>query len=183
MDEFESLTPPRGSGESGAERRLVSTMLAELDGLAGKSDDSYVLTIGATNVPWLLDNAILSRFQKRIYIPLPDADARRAILEIHTTRKGHKTNVPLSRLVADTKGYSGREVEQLVQTAVNHMIQRHNPGLLDMVDQGQDAVRDYRLRVTALNQQDFNTAFAQIQPATDLALLRRYDEWLRKAEG
>jgi SpoVK/Ycf46/Vps4 family AAA+-type ATPase len=58
LDEFESLTPSRGSGESGSERRIVSTLLAELDGLQGKDDDSFVMTICATNLPWLLDLAI-----------------------------------------------------------------------------------------------------------------------------
>jgi katanin p60 ATPase-containing subunit A1 len=77
LDEFESLTPVRGSGESGAERRIVSTLLAELDGLQAKDDTGFVLTICATNLPWLLDLAILSRFQRRIYVPLPDPDARR----------------------------------------------------------------------------------------------------------
>jgi katanin p60 ATPase-containing subunit A1 len=76
IDEFESLTPERGSGDSGAERRIVSTLLAELDGLATKDDENFVLTISATNLPWLLDTAILSRFKMRIYVPLPDEITR-----------------------------------------------------------------------------------------------------------
>lgn len=64
--------------------------------MAAKDDDSYVLTIGATNLPWSLDNAILSRFQKRIYVPLPDNEARRAILEIHLPKRGHELKVTLT---------------------------------------------------------------------------------------
>jgi SpoVK/Ycf46/Vps4 family AAA+-type ATPase len=183
IDEFESLTPPRGSGESGTERRLVSTLLAELDGLAGKGDDSFVLTIGATNVPWLLDNAILSRFQKRIYIPLPDEPARAAILEINITRKGLQTAVPLARLAMETEGYSGRELEQLIQTVVNLMIQRQNPDLVHLVDQGRVAVQNYQLQITTLTEDDFRIAFEQVRPSTDAKLLAQYDAWLQSVDS
>ncbi len=180
MDEFESLTPPRGSGESGAERRIVSTLLAELDGLANKDDAGFVLTIGATNVPWLLDSAILSRFQKRIYVPLPDEAARRAILEIFLDRRGHKSEVPREELVRRTKGYSGREIEQICQTAITHMTQRANPDLTALVDQGQDALRNYEIRVEPLNREDFEIAFKQVRPVTSPADLRRYRQWLEQ---
>jgi katanin p60 ATPase-containing subunit A1 len=183
LDEFESLTPPRGEGESGAERRIVSTLLAELDGLATKNDDSYVLTIGATNLPWLLDNAIQSRFQKRIFVPLPDAEARRSILEIHLSRRGHKTIIPMETLVQRTEGYSGREIEQVCQTAVTSMTQRANPDLMAVVDKGQKALRDYEIRVEPLNESDFQTAFSQIRPISDASTIRQYQDWLKTAEA
>lgn len=182
LDEFESLTPPRGEGESGAERRIVSTLLAELDGMATKDEKSYVLTIGATNLPWLLDGAILSRFQKRIFVPLPDTDARRAILEIHLTRRGHKLAVSLEDLVKRTDGYSGREIEQVCQTAITSMTRRANPDLMAVVDKGQSALRAYEIKVGPLIEADFQTAFSQIHPSVDEASMRRYHEWLKKTE-
>ncbi len=182
LDEFESLTPPRGSGESGAERRIVSTLLAELDGLATKEDESFILTMGATNVPWLLDSAILSRFQRRIYVPLPDDAAREAILNIHLTRQGHKTDQPISEWVRQTGGYSGREIEQICQTAIGQMTQRTNPNLLDLVDKGQAAVRDYEIKVEPLRADDLQAALKQIHPVANADMLRRYDDWTRKAD-
>ena len=183
LDEFESLTPPRGSGESGAERRIVSTLLAELDGLATKDDESFVLTMGATNVPWLLDSAILSRFQRRIYVPLPDPAARKAILGIHLGKRGHKTALSLDELVRRTDGYSGREIEQICQMAVARMTQRANPDLLSVVDKGQEAVRNYQIRVEPLSDEDFRVALEQIRPIADASMLRKYTDWTRKAEG
>jgi katanin p60 ATPase-containing subunit A1 len=183
LDEFESLTPPRGSGESGAERRIVSTLLAELDGLATKEDESFVLTMGATNVPWLLDSAILSRFQRRIYVPLPDPAARKAILSIHLTRRGHKTVGSMEELVRQTEGFAGREIEQICQMAVARMTQRANPDLLAVVDQGQEAVRNYQIRVEPLNGEDFKVAFDQIRPIATPAMLQRYSEWVKKTEA
>jgi len=182
LDEFESLTPPRGSGESGAERRIVSTLLAELDGLATKDDDSFVLTMSATNVPWLLDTAILSRFQQRIYVPLPDPVARKAILEIHLMRRGHRSEISVEELVRRTDGFAGREIEQLCQTAINQMTRRANPDLLNIVDQGHAAISAYQLQVTPLSEADFKAAFEQIRPVANAAMLRRYDEWLANLE-
>lgn len=183
MDEFESLTPPRGSSESGAERRIVSTLLAELDGLKGKGSDDLIITIGATNVPWLIDSAMLSRFQKRIYVPLPDEVARQAILEMFILKRGHKTQVSIPELVRRTAGYAGREIEQICQTAITHMTQRANPGLMAVVDRGQDALRDYEIRVEPLSPKDFNIAFESVQPMTNPADERRYADWLKQIES
>lgn len=183
MDEFESLSTPRGSGDSGAERRIVSTILAELDGLTSKGMPETIITIGATNVPWLIDSAILSRFQKRVYVPLPKADARRTMLGIFLTQRGHHSQATLETLVKRTEGFSGREIEQICQTAINHMIQRVNPALMDVVDQGQDALRDYEIQVEPLAQTDFDVAFEQIHPMSDPAKLRRYEKWLREVEA
>jgi SpoVK/Ycf46/Vps4 family AAA+-type ATPase len=179
LEDFESLTPPRGESESGAERKIVSALLAELDGLASKDDESYVLTIGATNLPWLLDDAILSRFQKSILVPLPDASARRGIFEIHLTKRGHKSNVSLESLVTRTEGYSGREINQLCQTAITHMTQRANPDLMAIVDKGQEALRGYEIRVEPLNADDFQEAFEHIHPRTDAGLVKKHQDWLK----
>jgi SpoVK/Ycf46/Vps4 family AAA+-type ATPase len=177
LDEFESLTPARGSGESGSERRIVSTLLAELDGLQAKDDDSFVLTICATNLPWLLDLAILSRFQRRIYVPLPDAPAREAIFNIQLTKRGHQSKMPLSELVRRTEGYAGREIEQIGQIAINKMIRRTNPDLLRIVDQGLDQLSKYQLKVEPLDIRDIEFAFDQVKPLADEKVLKKYTEW------
>lgn len=177
LDEFESLTPSRGSGESGSERRIVSTLLAELDGLQGKDDDSFVMTICATNLPWLLDLAILSRFQRRIYVPLPDPAAREAILKIQLTRKGHHSQVTFQELVERTDGFAGREMEQVGQIAINNMIRRTNPDLLKVVDHGLEKLSAYELRIEPLTNDDFESAFSQIKPLADSKVLRRYEVW------
>ena len=183
LDEFESLTPTRGSGESGAERRIISTLLAELDGLKAKDDDSFVLTMCATNMPWLLDLAVLSRFQRRIYVPLPDDDARQAILEIHINHRGHQSQVPMSELVQRTQGFAGREIEQLCQIAINAMVRRANPKLLTVVDQVLKNLQEYELTVASLEEGDFQQGFDQVQPVADEGLLRRYEQWHSKVEN
>ncbi len=177
LDEFESLTPARGSGESGAERRIISTLLAELDGLQGKSDNAFVLTIAATNMPWLLDLAILSRFQKRIYVPLPDDDARRAILEIQLTKRGFKSQLDMQTLVNKTKGFAGREIEQFCIIAINNMVRRKNPDILETANRGLKEISEYQIKLEDLTEEDFALASSQVRPVTDEKRLVQFTNW------
>lgn len=180
LDEIDALSRQRGgSQESGAERRLLNTFLNELDGLQHKGGDvPFVLTVGATNVPWELDRAILSRFSGgRIYIPLPDDAARRAILAIYIDRHGHTTTMPEQALVQRTDGYSGREIQRIVTLAVQSMLNRTNPALLTHAAGGQDALRRYELVVNPLSEADFERAFTQVRPAMNDADIGRFEQW------
>jgi katanin p60 ATPase-containing subunit A1 len=183
LDEFDAITRTRGeSGESGAERRLLSTLLAELDGLNTKDDPAFVLTIAATNRPWDVDNAVRSRFAREVYVPLPDEAARRRILEIQLDERGHETHVSYEKLVARTAGYSGREIAQMCEQAVAHMVARVNPGLVDTVDQGREAVVDYQIEVEPVKAGDFDAAFEAVgEPETTEADLRRFARWEKEA--
>ena len=182
LDDFEALSPPRDGSQSGSEARIVSTFLAELDGLAQKGDDRYVLTIAATNVPWLIDKAILSRFEKMIYIPLPDQAARRRIFQLEIKEKGHRSQVPLQRLVDRAGGYSGREVVQLAKEAIKEMVGRVNPGLVDAVDRGREAVARYDIQTAPISQEDWKAAFERVARRTTEADLKRFEAWRSSLE-
>jgi len=84
VDEVDSLCGARGDGESEAARRIKTEFLAQMDGV-GKSDkeSGTMLILGATNTPWDLDSAIRRRFEKRIYISLPEVEARVRMLELN----------------------------------------------------------------------------------------------------
>jgi len=90
IDEIDSLCGSRSEGENDSTRRIKTEFLVQMQGVGNSMDG--VLVLGATNVPWELDNAIRRRFQKRIYISLPDATARAGIFK----NKGHKTKHNLS---------------------------------------------------------------------------------------
>jgi len=145
LDEIEALAISRNENSNPANLQVVGTMLAELDGIDFKDRDQFVLSIGATNVPWILDRAILRRFPKRIYIPLPDRESMQAIFDIHLGRKGHKSEVPSDELAERTDWFSGDEIRQLCGAAIEQMIHRMNPDSLTIVDQGAEAVRGYTL--------------------------------------
>lgn len=179
LDEFDALAGSRDKEESGTERRILSTLLAELDGLAEKGrDDVFVLTIAATNRPWDIDAAVLSRFDKKIYIPLPDPASRAAILKIHFARKGYITDVAEEELVRLTEGFSGREIERFAKEVQNRMIAEENSNLPDLVDEGLGALRGYQIRVRPLVMRDFEQAAARITPQTQENEVARYLRWL-----
>mmetsp|Transcript_22545 Transcript_22545/g.40100 ORF Transcript_22545/g.40100 Transcript_22545/m.40100 type:complete len:322 (+) Transcript_22545:402-1367(+) len=81
IDEVDSLCGSRTEGESDSARRIKTEFLVQMDGV-GKTEGD-VLVLGATNVPWELDAAIRRRFEKRVYIPLPEKEARSIMVKIH----------------------------------------------------------------------------------------------------
>jgi len=179
IDEIEALSAQRSGDETGAERRVISTLLTELDGLAGKSDVRYVLTIGATNLPWLLDKAILSRFEKKIFVPLPDKKAREIILRVHLQRRGIDSEISYEELAAMTEGYSGRELGRITQEVVSAIIREMNPQIPQLVDRGLNAVQSYELRLRPVKKEDFETALASVKPEITQSYLQRFKDWER----
>jgi transitional endoplasmic reticulum ATPase len=115
FDEIDALAGRRGDGHEVGER-VVSQLLTELDGL---QDNPNLVVLGATNRRDSLDEALLrpGRLEEHVEVPLPDEDARRAILEVHSEGKPYDEDVDLEALAAETEGYSGAELEALVRTA------------------------------------------------------------------
>lgn len=183
LDEFDALVPPRDGELSGAETKIVSTFLAELDGLSGKEDKNYVLTIGATNVPWNIDGAILRRFQKRVLVPLPDKTAREKILEINIHKNGHTTDVSLTDLVNKTEGFSGRGIRDLCESAITRMIQRSNPNIISIVDSGRDQLNNYELVITPLIDSDFAPEFKNSNHISVSMIEDRYKQWQKLVQN
>ncbi len=183
LDEFESICGSRDDGDSGTERRILSTILSELDGLAEKGrKDVYVLTIAATNRPWDLDAAVLSRFDKKILIPLPDPVTRRAILDILLGKKGFDIECELDELVDMTDGYSGREIDRFCKEVTNRMVAECNLDLPGLVDSGLEKVQSYEIKVRPLRLVDFEEARVGIHPVTSPEDMKRYVDWAESTE-
>ena len=127
FDEVDALVPRRRSGADGGSRvteGVVSQILTEIDGLEELAD---VLIIGATNRLDIVDPALLrpGRFDRVIEVPMPDAGARRSILEIHAKGKPLADGVDLGSLVGMTAGMSGAEIEGAVDRAALAALRRH----------------------------------------------------------
>ena len=117
IDEIDALCGPRGEGESEASRRIKTEMLVQMDGV-GK-DSSDILVLGATNIPWNLDSAIRRRFQRRVYVGLPDIHARTAMFKIAIGDTPNTlTQDDMKTLAAATPGYSGSDIAIIVQDAL-----------------------------------------------------------------
>lgn len=117
IDEVDSLCGTRGDGSSEASRRIMTELLVQMQGVG--SDSEGVLVLGATNTPWQLDPAVRRRFEKRIYIPLPDTTARYRLFELNIGDT--PTNLKpkdMKDLAAQTEGYSGSDIAIVVADAL-----------------------------------------------------------------
>jgi len=81
FDEIDSIMGARGGNEHEASRRLKTEFLVQFDGVNNQMEGKNMLVLAATNRPWDLDEAALRRLTRRIYIPLPDSEAREAIID------------------------------------------------------------------------------------------------------
>ncbi|KAK8866314.1 hypothetical protein M9Y10_009274 [Tritrichomonas musculus] len=118
IDEIDSLVSARnGDNESESGRRIKTEFLIQMDGVS--SDNKGVLLIAATNLPWALDPAMRRRFEKRIYVPLPDSDARLALIQGKLKDASHSlTNQDIRELAQSTEGFSGADISILVRDAL-----------------------------------------------------------------
>lgn len=90
----------------------------------GKDSDG-ILVLGATNIPWVLDSAIRRRFEKRIYIPLPEEHARLTMFKIHLGNTAHVlTEDNLKHLAKITEGYSGADISIVVRDALMQPVRK-----------------------------------------------------------
>lgn len=125
FDEIDSLAPVRAlGGGNGVSERVVSQLLTELDGIQSLTG---VVVLAATNRMDMVDPALLraGRFDKLLYIPQPDKDARRQILVIQTKGKSIGADIDLDRVAEMTDGFSGADITAVVNTSVSLVLQEY----------------------------------------------------------
>src|SRR3989440_12462523 len=99
-------------------QRVVPQILQGMEGF-DKKKGSPILFMGATNVPWQLDPAVLrpGRFDEKIYIPLPDLPARRKMLEMYLAHRPVAEDVDLDALAQRLEGFSGADIKYICDRA------------------------------------------------------------------
>eukprot|EP00922_Rhytidocystis_sp_ex-Travisia-forbesii_P035972 GHVS01053377.1.p1 GENE.GHVS01053377.1~~GHVS01053377.1.p1 ORF type:complete len:455 (+),score=93.40 GHVS01053377.1:21-1385(+) len=118
IDEVDSMCSARSESESESSRRIKTEFLVQMQGMASE-DDRNVLILGASNVPWELDAAIRRRFERRIYIPLPDVRGRKRMFQLSVAKtSGCLTDADFSKLASLTEGYSGADISIIVRDAL-----------------------------------------------------------------
>lgn len=152
IDEVDSLCSSRSDNESESARRIKTEFLVQMQGTFPKLDiylvrgfcqtcltntftyictigvgnnNENILVLGATNIPWVLDSAIRRRFEKRIYIPLPEKQARAGMFKLHLGNTAHcLTEEDFKKLAASTEGYSGADISIIVRDALMQPIRQ-----------------------------------------------------------
>lgn len=116
IDEIDAVGRQRGTGVGGGHderEQTLNQMLVEMDGFEGNTG---VIVMAATNRSDILDPALLrpGRFDRQIYVGLPDIRGREAILKVHSRNKALSDDVSLHTLAAATSGFSGADLENLM---------------------------------------------------------------------
>lgn len=163
IDEIESLVPQRRTNQSTVMARVVPQFLAELDGFEKKP--GALLFIGATNEPWSIDEAVMrpGRLDEKIYVPLPDAEARLRILQLRLDDKPLSDEVELEELAREFEGFSGADIAGVCSQACD----------IPFVESVKTGIE----RDIAMS--DFLTVTNRIRPSVDDRTIARFEKYCR----
>ena len=168
LDEIDSIAPSRGgmSSDSHVTERVISQILTELDGLESLND---VMVIAATNRPDIIDAALLrpGRFDRLIEISLPDEEARKEILKIHTAKKPLAEDVDVEDMAKRTDKFSGADLSAVVNEAVMLAIREY---VLSGQCKADEEICEYKV-----SKKHFEEALKKVRPtATEMDLYKRF---------
>ncbi|KAK9153310.1 hypothetical protein Sjap_000790 [Stephania japonica] len=155
LDEIDAIISQRGEGRSEheASRRLKTELLIQMDGLT--KTDELVFVLAATNLPWELDAAMLRRLEKRILVPLPEPEARKAMFEELLPSSLGEESLPYDVLVEKTEGYSGSDIRLVCKEAAMQPLRR----LMVLLEDRKEVVPEDELPVIGpIKHEDVETA-------------------------
>ncbi len=172
IDEIDAIAPKREDmgGEKQVERRVVAQLLALMDGLESRGQ---VIVIGATNIPNVLDPALRrpGRFDREITIGIPDRNARKGILEIHTRGMPLAEDVDLDKLAEITHGFVGADLEALCREAAMSVLREIMPEIEfssggGSASGGEKSYIPYeKLRKLEVSGRHFREALKEVEPS------------------
>jgi vacuolar protein-sorting-associated protein 4 len=167
IDEIDSLLGSR-NGEVGGEVRVKNQFLTEMDGINGKSKDSKLYVIGATNKPWTLEAGFLRRFQKRIYVSLPDQSSRLYLFRQYTERLMMEKSLKPEDLAKLTEGYSASDVKDICQSAQLRVVD-------ELFESGKALETEAHTR--SISPSDFKEILKRRKPSVSIDMMRAYIRW------
>ena len=167
VDEIDSLLGNRNS-EVGGEVRVKNQFLTEMDGINGKSKESKLYVIGATNKPWSLEAGFLRRFQKRIYVSLPNRESRIHLFDQYTRRLQMESSLKTEDLAKLSDGYSGSDVKDICQSAQLRVVD-------ELFQSGKGLDSDANTR--SITELDFKEILKMRKPSVSMDMIRAYLRW------
>lgn len=170
MDEVDSLIGIR-SEEVGGEVRMRNQFMNEMDGISDKNKRFHVYVIGATNKPWNLDRPFLRRFQKRIYVPIPDLLAREHIFTLYSKQLFKIDSINFAELAKLTEGYSGSDLYDVVQAVHLKVIREFFES---------NNLEDCRDKLRAINMNDFIEVLNERKSSISKESLKLYRAWYQR---
>ena len=160
IDEIDSIAPKRDEVTGEVEKRIVSQLLALMDGMKSRGK---VVVIAATNRPDSIDPALRrpGRFDREIEIGIPDDEGRYDILSIHTRGMPIDEKVDLKQISKTTHGFVGADLEFLCKEAAMRSLRR----ILPEIDLDEDEISKEILQKIQITSEDFREALKEVRPS------------------
>jgi len=160
IDEIDSIAPKRDEVTGDVEKRIVSQLLALMDGMKSRGK---VVVIAATNRPDSIDPALRrpGRFDREIEIGIPDDEGRYDILSIHTRGMPIDEKVDLKQISKITHGFVGADLEFLSKEAAMRSLRR----ILPEIDLDEDEISKEILQKIQITSEDFREALKEVRPS------------------
>ena len=191
IDEVDSVGVKRHDGEHEASKKVLSEMLVQMDGISesnsgvnGEFDNEnnkpkFVMVLGATNLPWDLDDALRRRFEKRIYIPLPNSVGRREMFRINFKGIKLSDDIDIDTLVKKTDGYSGHDISSVCREASLMNMRKKlmsGNGQFDILEAANNETFLQDLEAP-VSQSDILTAIKNISKSVSNNDVKKFEEW------
>ena len=191
IDEVDSIGTKRHDGENEASKKVLAEMLVQMDGISDLNSEEnnnennkeikpkFVMVMGATNLPWDLDDALRRRFEKRIYISLPNKIGRKQMFDINFKGIKLDKDVKIDELVEKTKGYSGHDIASVCREASLMNMRRKllsNDGKFDIMEAANNETFIQGLEAP-ISQKDILTAIKNISKSVSPNDIKKYEEW------
>jgi SpoVK/Ycf46/Vps4 family AAA+-type ATPase len=167
IDEIDSLLGTRNS-EVGGEVRVKNQFLTEMDGINGKSKESQLYVIGATNKPWSLEVGFLRRFQKRIYVTLPGNASRTNLFLQYTSPLNVDGTLRVDELAKISEGYSASDIKDICQSVQLRVVN-------ELFESGR-AMED-GTNPRPIGMSDFKEMLRIRKPSVSVEMIRAYMRW------
>ncbi|QHS76659.1 putative AAA family ATPase YTA6 [Saccharomyces paradoxus] len=180
IDEIDSMLTARSDNENESSRRIKTELLIQWSSLSAATAqsedrnnmlDSRVLVLGATNLPWAIDDAARRRFSRKLYIPLPDYETRLYHLKrLMAKQKNSLQDLDYELITEMTEGFSGSDLTSLAKEAAMEPIR-------DLGDKLMFADFD---KIRGIDIKDFQNSLLTIKKSVSPESLQKYEEWSSK---
>ncbi|SPN99214.1 probable vacuolar sorting protein VPS4 [Cephalotrichum gorgonifer] len=202
IDEIDALCSARGEGgESEASRRIKTEFLVQMDGVDNNNEG--ILVLGATNLPWGLDIAMMRRFQRVVHIGLPNPAGRAKLFKMAMgDTPSTLTMHDFAELARISDGYSGSDIANVVKESLMYPVRKitratHfkrvdvdgqkkyapcSPGDPEAVEMSLSSIKDTELAVPLVEFRDVVKALKDSAPTSNAKSLEKYVEWANARE-
>jgi len=184
IDEIDSIARKRGTDTQTYYTKTLNELLCQMDGLELNNN---VLVVAATNRPDDLDEAILRRFQKAVYIPLPDKIARKKMFELFLKNNEYEKNINFDKLATITEGYNGSDIYNLCKES-SYVTLRNLINKLEKNNQeiNKEIFKDERIKkklTLPISYDNILSAFKDSKRSVSQESIKQYEQFLDKING